>query len=463
MAGVGPARRADAGASTAPGAGNQANSATFLVTSIDPRPGAVPAVRDSRSIGSWLRPGAAPFDPFSGTQVHGRGRGRRVLQAAAPGPSTCTGRDRRRAVVQDVVRPRGGLRLHVRRGRELDGAATRSTTRGPRCPDVDGHTRPQDDGLSCPTAGDGSNWQRRPPVPRPLPDGHGRRRRTATRRARRATGTAPTGSSGGWVDWTTSTSRPYAGKQIEVSITVATDPASLGLGVWVDDAKLVVDGATVDETSLRGRPRRLDRRPAARGHGSPENGWQSQRRRRSWRAASSPRTTRVYTGLRLRGHERGRTAGVHEARHGAPGRDGHGPARPGNPGTPATRRQPGRPKAKVRDQGRREAARRPQGPREGARSTATGDAGATLQGQGAARSATRQDRGLEARSRSRAGQTKTVKVKLSKKAAQARSSANGAAASQGDASAVQRHGHAAGARISRPQDRCRPAARRRGA
>jgi hypothetical protein len=58
---------------------------------------------------------------------------------------------------------------------------------------------------------------------------------------------AATGNSGGFHPWHIDLT-PYAGKQVEVSITYMTDPGSLGLGVFVDDTK-VTAGAT-SETSF---------------------------------------------------------------------------------------------------------------------------------------------------------------------------------------------------------------------
>jgi hypothetical protein len=51
-----------------------------------------------------------------------------------------------------------------------------------------------------------------------------------------------TGNSGGWADWTVNLDE-YAGKNIEVSISVMTDWGTLGVGVWVDDAKVTVGGS----------------------------------------------------------------------------------------------------------------------------------------------------------------------------------------------------------------------------
>ena len=48
------------------GAGNQDHTATFAVTSSLLDPAKYPTFADSRSLASWLRPGAGPFSPFSG-------------------------------------------------------------------------------------------------------------------------------------------------------------------------------------------------------------------------------------------------------------------------------------------------------------------------------------------------------------------------------------------------------------
>jgi hypothetical protein len=56
---------------------------------------------------------------------------------------------------------------------------------------------------------------------------------------------AATGNSAGWQDWNVDLSA-YAGKQVEVSITYQQDPAVSGLGVFVDDTKVVTSGGTLD-------------------------------------------------------------------------------------------------------------------------------------------------------------------------------------------------------------------------
>ena len=65
-----------------------------------------------------------------------------------------------------------------------------------------------------------------------------------------ATGTtgkwnAMTGNSDGWQQATFDLSA-YAGKQVEVSISYVTDPATGGVGAFIDDTKVVVGGAVID-------------------------------------------------------------------------------------------------------------------------------------------------------------------------------------------------------------------------
>lgn len=60
---------------------------------------------------------------------------------------------------------------------------------------------------------------------------------------------AATGNSAGFHDWDIDLTA-YAGKQVEVSITYASDPGSQGLGVFVDDTAILADGASVESTSF---------------------------------------------------------------------------------------------------------------------------------------------------------------------------------------------------------------------
>ncbi|MGV1010350.1 MAG: M14 family zinc carboxypeptidase [Dermatophilaceae bacterium] len=59
---------------------------------------------------------------------------------------------------------------------------------------------------------------------------------------------AATGNSGGWKTWTVDLT-PYAGKQVEVSISYVSDWGTQGLGVFLDDATVTV-GGTQTSTSF---------------------------------------------------------------------------------------------------------------------------------------------------------------------------------------------------------------------
>ncbi|MFI6711008.1 M14 family zinc carboxypeptidase [Nonomuraea sp. NPDC050478] len=60
---------------------------------------------------------------------------------------------------------------------------------------------------------------------------------------------AASGNSGGWQQWRIDLT-PYAGKQVEVSISYVSDWATQGAGIFVDDAVVTLDGATAEETSF---------------------------------------------------------------------------------------------------------------------------------------------------------------------------------------------------------------------
>ncbi len=63
---------------------------------------------------------------------------------------------------------------------------------------------------------------------------------------------AASGDSHGWQQWRVNVGGPYAGQQVEVSITYASDWASQGLGVFVDDVSLPDGTSTSFEAGLDG-------------------------------------------------------------------------------------------------------------------------------------------------------------------------------------------------------------------
>jgi murein tripeptide amidase MpaA len=385
------------------GAGNQAHSATFPVTSTILDPARFPTFASSRSIGSWLRPGAAPFDPFSGDKYAAAGaddasykRLHQDLAVPAGGTASLTFQ-----TSYDLEEAYDHLFVEVV---ELDGAGEPIDSTWTTLPDADGHAT-QDVGLSCPSTGDGSNWR----DDHPFIDHY----QTVTDNGDDCdpVGTtgdwwAATGSSGGWVDWTTDLSA-YAGKSIRVNITVATDPASLGLGVWVDDAKLVVNGATVDETSFEDGLGNWTAGPPPEGTESQENGWQSSET--SFIEGGVVATDdSVYTGFGFEGmNAAARPEFMRRvmAHLGVTGNPGGGPGNPGNPGNPSG------PKGKVRIKSQRKLRLDRKG-RVALRLRCAGETGARCSG--TVRLVRRGKTAGSKRFSIRAGRTATIKVKVSK-------------------------------------------------
>jgi hypothetical protein len=60
---------------------------------------------------------------------------------------------------------------------------------------------------------------------------------------------AATGASAGSEEWAVDLT-PYAGKQVELSISYVSDWGTQGLGVFLDDVSIIADGATVAQTSF---------------------------------------------------------------------------------------------------------------------------------------------------------------------------------------------------------------------
>ncbi|MEV0593926.1 M14 family metallopeptidase [Nonomuraea cavernae] len=109
-------------------------------------------------------------------------------------------------------------------------------------PDANGHTT-QSTGSSCAPPSGGSGWRTIHPF---------------TQRYQGAdcspTGTsgswnAASGNSAGWQQWKIDLT-PYAGKQVELSISYISDWATQGAGVFLDDFAVTLDGAASESTSF---------------------------------------------------------------------------------------------------------------------------------------------------------------------------------------------------------------------
>ncbi|WP_308168336.1 M14 family zinc carboxypeptidase [Nonomuraea sp. NEAU-A123] len=109
-------------------------------------------------------------------------------------------------------------------------------------PDVNGHTT-QSTGSSCDPPSGGAGWRAIHPF---------------TQRYQglgcEPTGTsgswnAATGNSAGWQQWKVDLT-PYAGKQVELSISYVSDWSTQGAGVFLDDLTVTLNGATAEQTSF---------------------------------------------------------------------------------------------------------------------------------------------------------------------------------------------------------------------
>jgi murein tripeptide amidase MpaA len=274
------------------GAGNQANSATFVVTSSVLDPAKYPLYADSRAVAGWRRPGAAPFNPFEGSFYMAAGAHDQAYKRL------------RRTIDLTGVTAADAPKLTFMTSFDLESdydymfveAHTDGQDDWTTAPDLEGNTS-DDTGLSCFAGGDGSDWQSLHPFLTHYQTKTGPESCNPT--GTTGVWNAATGSSGGWVPWTADLSA-YAGKKVEVSITVATDPATLGLGVWVDQWAItrssgpIASGGfeTDDDGWTIGDP------PA--GTDNPENGWG--REQESFKEGAVVATNdSIYTGFGFEG------------------------------------------------------------------------------------------------------------------------------------------------------------------
>ncbi|MEA2272393.1 MAG: hypothetical protein QOI98_1101 [Solirubrobacteraceae bacterium] len=242
---------------------NANHSATFIVTSSILDPNLYPTYADSRRLAMYLRPGS-PYAPLTGS-----------FFAAANAHDQAYKRLHRE--IDMTGKTSGSLTFQTSYDLEQDydyvfvEAHTVGQDDWTTLADQNGHTS-TDTGLSCPSTGAGSDWQSLHPFLAHY------QTQTGGGSGCVPTGTtgswnAATGNSGGWHEWNLDLT-PYAGKKVEVSISVATDPATLGLGVWVDDTKVILNGSTAAETSFEQDLGGWAVGPPPPGTASPINGWE---------------------------------------------------------------------------------------------------------------------------------------------------------------------------------------------
>ena len=239
-------------------ADNQVHTATFAVTSSILDPETYPWYGDSRRIATWQRPGAGPFSPYSGEYYMSAGADSAAFKRLRK-EIDLTGKTSGSLSFKfsaDLEPNWDYMAVEVREvGTEnwttLPAAGVTDTDTGDSCPEgwaaalhpqLDHYQTVNADGTCSPTGTTGA-WN------------------------------AFTGNSEGWQDWTADLSA-YAGKNIEVSISVITDWGTLGLGVWVDDATVTVDGAQASFDDFEAGTGAWQLGPSPEGSVNPVVGWE---------------------------------------------------------------------------------------------------------------------------------------------------------------------------------------------
>ncbi len=219
-----------AGELNAPGsANNQDHTASFLTTSTFLPKAQFPQFASEAPVG-WQRPGAAPFDPYVGDWYLWSGQADSAYK-------------RLTRTVDLSAAQTGRLKFFTSYDTEANwdfltveahpvGSDTWTTL-----PDANGHTT-QATGESCKSG---------------LAELHPQlaRYQGADCSPTGTTGVwhAATGPSNGWQEWDVDLSA-YKGQQVEVSISYVSDWGTQGLGVFLDDVRVEVDGAPSAQASF---------------------------------------------------------------------------------------------------------------------------------------------------------------------------------------------------------------------
>ena len=222
------------------GAGNQDHTATFAVTSSLLDPKTYPTFADSRSLASWLRPGAGPFSPFSG-QYYMASNAHSLAYKRLGKTVDLTGKTSGELTFKFSADLEPNWDYMMVEARVVDGDADPSNDVWTTLPDTNGHTDTAT-GDSCAEGLANGSDALHPFLLHYY---------NADCEPTGSTGTwnAFTGNSAGWQDWTVDLT-PFAGQQVELFITNVTDWGTLGLGTWIDDAKVTLDGAVAESTDF---------------------------------------------------------------------------------------------------------------------------------------------------------------------------------------------------------------------
>ena len=218
------------GLNEAGSADNQGHSASFLPASSFLPPAQFPQFT-SEIAADWVRPGAAPFDPYTGSWYVYSGRSNESYKRLA---STVD------------LRGASAGRLDFRASYDIEPdwdfvfveARPVGTDNWTTLPDANGHTG-TDTGESCQ-----SGW-----VEQLHPFLAHYQGADCSPSGTTGQWHAATGPSGGWLDFSIDLSG-YAGSEVEVAISYVSDWETQGLGVFLDDVRVSVDGTVSSATSF---------------------------------------------------------------------------------------------------------------------------------------------------------------------------------------------------------------------
>jgi hypothetical protein len=239
---------------------NQIHTATFALTSSILDPERFPWFADSRRLASWQRPGAGPFSPFSGEYYMSAGADSQAFK-------------RLRREIDMTGKTSGSLAFKFSADLEAnwDYMAVEVREVG-----TDDWTTLPAAGVTTQGTGDScaSGWSTGSDMIHPQLQHYQTVNADGSCSPTGTTGewNAFTGNSHGWQDWTVDLSE-YAGKKIEVSISVMTDWGTVGLGVWVDDAKVTLDGAQSSLADFEADEGGWQLGPSPEGTANPVVGW----------------------------------------------------------------------------------------------------------------------------------------------------------------------------------------------
>ena len=259
-------------------ADNQDHTASLLTTSSFLPVDEFPQFASSAPV-KWGRPGAAPYDPFTGEWYM-------FSQLADQGWKRMT------RTVDLTSATSGQLSFQISHDTELDWdyviveAHEVGSDQWTTLPDANGHTT-QGTGESCP-----EGWVELHPF---VANYQGE---DCSSTGETGTWNAATGGSEGWQEWNVDLSA-YAGKQVELSISYVTDWGTQGLGVFVDDTSVTVDGVVTAETSFEDGLGGWTPSPAPEGTRETNNWTRSQKAFEEGAATTTEDT--VFTGFGAEG------------------------------------------------------------------------------------------------------------------------------------------------------------------